>query len=172
MARNQKIKEIIPFTSKKFRRNKSISPNLKNLPKFALVNHSQTYPKPNLKVDPTFDALDFYIFFKIENLLIENETVHNLIKKDLLFSSVFNLKSKQIEKSYSLLFKENLIPEGKTTINEFEKLIKEKYPKKKSIEDLLTMFRILKIPDTSYLTTNFFEKYLQKIGNEIFRFFS
>ncbi len=173
LKREQNIFEIIPFTSKKFRQNKSLPFNLNKLPELALVKYHQTYQKPILKIDSTFNALDFYIFFEIGNILLENESVHNQLKKKLLISTIQNLTSKQIKKTYYRFFSDNLIQTNKKIpINEFEKLIREKYQKKKSIEQLITLFKVLKISNTSELTKNFFEKYQQKIGNEFNRYFS
>lgn len=172
LKRNQNIFEIIPFTSKKFKKNKYLPTNIKKLPSYALVNHEQIYPKTTQKLDSTFNALDFFMFFNIGYLLTKNESIHKILESDTLVSSLRTLNSAQLKKAYGILFTDNLIQTNcKTSINEFEKLIREKYPKKKSIKKLIMLFRELNIHDTSELTKNFFEKWLLKLGNEFNKYF-
>jgi hypothetical protein len=169
LRRDQNIHKIMPFTSRKFRNMKH---NTRKFPEFTSIKYSQIFSKPIGKIDHNFSILDFFIFFNVDKLLTDDATIHKLLDNDSVVSSLRILNSDQIKKSYGLLIKNKLFTtSSKIPIYRIIPKIREEYPKNKSINKLIRLLKILKIPDTSYLTKNFLDNCMLNIGNESNNYF-
>ncbi|QEE16296.1 hypothetical protein DSAG12_02126 [Promethearchaeum syntrophicum] len=170
LHREQNIPQLLPFPSKKYRH---LAKTTKKNPKIALLKYSQVYPKQIQDISPQFDLLDFFLFFEFEKINLNNKSFHDLLEENELISCLHLLHSPKIKKAYDQIYFETIIPKkSKIPIPEFEKVLKKKYPNKKSVENLIHILTLLKIPDTSYLTEHFFDDYVPKILPEFTKYLS